>query len=210
MKHILVWRWPVRLMHWAVVAGFVVAMWTRHSEMERLIHVDAGYLVGLVLAIRIVYGFVTQDLGAFRRFPPAPIKGMHYAIALLRGRARNHLGHNPAGALAIYAMLVLGLCTVTTGYIAFEYDLEWAKTWHEHAALAWLWVIGLHLLGVLMGSLAHQEFLVWAMVTGYKTRRCIRDPFTLDAAGMTLLFILLRILDLFVRLAGGKGIVGRK
>jgi cytochrome b len=210
LKIILVWRWPVRLMHWSMVAAFVVAMWTRDSELSRMTHVYAGYAMAAILAIRIVYGFTARDLAAFRRFPPSLSQGVRYAIDLLRGSARNHLGHNPAGALAIYAMLVLGVTAVGSGYWAFEYDDELAKTWHYYSTYAWYWMVCLHLFGVLMGSLAHKEFLVWAMITGCKTRRCIREPFSLQAAGMTLLIIFLRLLNLLALLFGGKGFIGRK
>lgn len=210
MKIILVWRWPVRLMHWSMVAAFVVAMWTRDSELERMIHVYAGYAMTAILVARIIYGFVAQDLAAFRRFPPSLIKGFKYAIALVRGKARNYLGHNPAGALAIYGMLLLGLAVVGSGYWAFQYDNDLAKEWHHHFSYAWFWLVCLHLFGVLMGSLAHEEFLVKAMITGCKTRRSIHEPFSLQAAFITLLILLIRLLSLINRLFGGKGFIGRK
>ncbi len=210
MKIILVWRWPVRLMHWSMVAAFSVAMWTRDSELDRMIHIYAGYAMGAILIVRIIYGFMAHDLAAFRRFPPSLIKGVKYAIALIRGKARNYLGHNPAGALAIYAMLLLGLAVVGTGYLAFEYDDDLAKDWHHHLSYAWFWLICLHLFGVVMGSLAHKEFLVKAMITGCKTRRSIHEPFSLQAAGITLLIMLLHVLNFVTVLFGGKSFISRK
>lgn len=193
-----------------MVTAFVVAMWVRDSELERLTHVYAGYVIAAILAIRIVYGFVARDLAAFRRFPPSLTKGIKYALALLRGNARNYLGHNPAGALAIYGMLCLGLASVATGYWAFEYDDDLAKVWHHYLTYSWFWLVCGHLFGVVMGSLAHKEFLVVAMITGCKTRRCIREPFSLQAAGMTLLILFLRTLNLILLLFGGKGFIRRK
>lgn len=209
-KVIEVWRWPVRLMHWSMVTAFIVAMWTRNSELGRLIHVYAGYTIAGVLLARIIYGFVARDLAAFRRFPPSPIKGMKYAYDLVRGKARNHLGHNPAGALAIYGMLLIGLATVSTGYVAFEYDEDLAKEWHHLLAYAWFWLVCLHLFGVLMGSLAHQELLVRAMITGCKTRRSIKEPFSLQAVGITLLIIVIRLIAIPIELFGGHSIIPRK
>jgi cytochrome b len=197
-------------MHWSMVAAFSVAMWTRHSELERMIHVYAGYAMATILAVRIVYGLAARDLAAFRRFPPSLIKGSKYLIALILGKARNHLGHNPAGALAIYGMLCLGMASVGTGYWAFEYDADLAKDWHHHLTYVWFWLVCLHVLGVLLASLAHKEFLVMAMITGYKTRRSIHQPFTLQAAGVTLLIILLYVLNFLVLLVGGKGFITRK
>ena len=68
-------------MHWSMVAAFIVAMWTRDSELERMIHVYAGYAMAGVLAMRIIYGFAAHDLAAFRRFPPSLIKGLKYTVA---------------------------------------------------------------------------------------------------------------------------------
>lgn len=185
-------------------------MWTRDSELERMIHVEAGYVMAGLLSLRILYGFLANDLAAFRRFPPSLIKGTHYAIALIKGHARNYLGHNPAGALAIYGMLMIGIATVSTGYIAFEYDIDLAKDWHHHFAYTWFWLVCLHLFGVLMGSLAHKEFLVTAMITGCKTRRSIHEPFSMQAAGMTVLILVLKLINFIIVLFGGKGFVGRK
>jgi len=210
LKIILVWRWPVRMMHWSMVAAFIVAMWTRDSELERMIHIYAGYAMAAILVTRIIYGFAAHDFAAFKRFPPSLTKGTKYAIALVMGRARNYLGHNPAGALAIYGMLMLGLAVVATGYIAFEYDNDPAKEWHHHFSYAWFWLICLHLFGVLMGSLAHKEFLVKAMITGCKTRRSINEPFTLQAAAITLLIMLLHVLNFVTVLFGGKSFISRK
>jgi len=210
LKIILVWRWPVRLMHWSMVAAFTVAMWNRDSELQRMTHVYAGYVMASMLTARIVYGFVANDLAAFRRFPPSLVKGIKYAIALVMGRARNYLGHNPAGALAIYGMLLLGFAVVGTGYSAFQYDWDLAKEWHHHFAYAWFWLICLHLFGVVMGSLAHKEFLVTAMITGCKTRRSIHQPFSLQAAAITLLIIFLHLLNFITRLFGGKSFISHK
>lgn len=203
-----VWRWPVRVMHWTMVGAFSVAMWTRDSLWDQLIHVRAGYVMATVLVLRIAYGFLANDLAAFRRFPPRPLKGLRYMWNLLRGNARNYLGHNPAGALAIYAMLLLGVASVATGYIAFEYDEEWAKDWHHHFTYAWFGMVCLHLFGILVESLAHKEFLVLAMITGYKADH--EEPFSLAAAGVTLLMLLLRLLNLVFLLFGSKGFILRK
>lgn len=208
----VVWYWPVRVMHWTMVAAFTTAMLTRNSVLDPRPHIYAGYVMGGVLALRILYGFLANDLAAFRRFPPRPIKGLRYMWDLLRGRARNYLGHNPAGALAIYAMLILGVCTVTTGYTyyeyGFDYDIEWVKDWHHHFAYTWFWVVCIHLFGITAGSLAHKEFLPMVMVTGHKVK--FEERFSLAAAGLTLLMLFLRLLNLIVLLFGGKGFILRK
>lgn len=175
---IKVWSIPTRLMHWLLVSSFGVAFYTRNSEMMRDIHVDAGYIAAAVIAVRLLLGFLMRDFSAFRRFPPNPGAGIAYLATLIRGKAKRYIGHNPAGAMAIYGMLLLGTVTVISGYMAFNaiplfswLDEEQMKTVHNVAADGWTMVICGHLLGVLAGSLMHRENLPLAMITGNKVRR---------------------------------------
>ena len=50
MPKILVWDWPVRIGHWLMVGGFVLAWLTAESETFRLVHAVSG---GVVLAVAI-------------------------------------------------------------------------------------------------------------------------------------------------------------
>lgn len=166
-------------MHWTLVVSFAVAFYTRNSEMMRDIHVDAGYIAGGVIATRLLLGFLMRDFSAFRRFPPNLGAGVAYLLTLIKGRAKRYIGHNPAGALAIYGMLLLGVLTVVSGYMAFNalplpfglLDEEQMKTVHNFAADGWTIVIFGHLLGVFAGSLVHKENLPMAMISGNKVRR---------------------------------------
>lgn len=176
---IKVWSLPTRILHWTLVCSFAIALYTASSEMMRNVHVYAGYVAGVVIVTRWLYGFLMKDFSAFRRFPPNPGAGLAYIISILTGKAKRYLGHNPAGALAIYVMLTLGFFTVVTGYMAFNdivlpfgmIDEDRMQDFHNFVANTWLGVVGLHLTGVLVGSLFHRENLVLAMITGYKRRR---------------------------------------
>ena len=178
---IKVWSLPTRLLHWVLVCAFVVAFYTATSELKRDIHVDAGYVAGIVIILRWFYGFLMKDFSAFRRFPPNPDAGIAYIKGIVTGKAKRYLGHNPAGALAIYTMLTIGALTIITGYMSFNdivvpfglIDDEQMKVFHNYAAHAWLWVVGVHLVGVAVGCLIHRENLVLSMITGYKRRRLI-------------------------------------
>ena len=105
---IKVWSLPTRLLHWVLVCAFVVAFYTATSELKRDIHVDAGYVAGIVITLRWFYGFLMKDFSAFRIFPPNPGAGIAYIKGIVTGKAKRYFGHSPAGALAIYTMLTNG------------------------------------------------------------------------------------------------------
>jgi cytochrome b len=176
---IKVWSIQTRLMHWLLVVSFGFAFYTRNSEMMRDIHVDAGYIAGAVLAVRWLLGFLAQDFSAFRRFPPNPAAGIRYLVSLVKGHAKRYIGHNPAGALAVYSMLVVGSLTIISGYMSFNdiafpfglLDEDQVKLFHQYTADTWVILICGHISGVIASSLAHRENLPLAMITGNKVRR---------------------------------------
>lgn len=170
MEKILVWDWPTRIGHWLIALSFLIAYATGDSETWRLVHVFAGgALVGLIV-FRLIWGIVGTRHARLATFIRSPMAAGHYLATLARGRADHYTGHNPAGAWAILGLLALGLLAGLTGWPVYQ-DIggEWLEEWHEGVVNLMLAVIGLHLLGVLVGSLAHRENLVRAMVTGVKS-----------------------------------------
>lgn len=168
-RRILVWDAPVRLFHWLAVLCFAGAWLTAESERFRLVHVSLGYtLVGLVV-FRLLWGLVGTRHARFATFVRGPAAVGRYLLALLRGRPEHHVGHNPAGALAIVALLGLSLVVGLTGWAAYN-DVfgSWMEELHEGVASAMLAVVVLHVVGVVVSSRLHRENLVGAMVSGRK------------------------------------------
>lgn len=169
LRPILVWDWPVRLGHWLLVATFALCWLTGDSEEWRLVHVMAGgALVGLVL-FRLVWGLIGTHHARFSSFLRGPRAVTEELHALARWRPAHSTGHNAAGGWAILSLLGLGLLAGATGWLYYQ-DLggEWLEEAHEALAHGMLLLAGLHLAGVVAGSLAHGENLVRAMITGRK------------------------------------------
>ena len=168
----LVWDLPVRLFHWLMVLSFTGAYLTAETERWRLLHVTLGYtMVGLV-GFRIVWGLVGSRHARFSSFVRGPAAVARYLRSLVSGRPEHHVGHNPAGALAILAMLVLTVAIGISGWSVYN-DIggEWSEELHEVVANAMLALIGLHIAGVLLSSLLHRENLAASMITGRKSGR---------------------------------------
>lgn len=177
-----VWDLPIRLFHWSLAAATAVAAGTGFFGGAGAIrwHVGAGLVaVGLVIA-RIVWGFTGPTHARFADFLPRP----GAVIEHLRPAAPRHLGHNPLGALMVFAliglMLVIGVTGLAvlggmlkTGPLAF-WSFDAGRMGHElHELAAWA-VVGLvacHLAGVAYESRRSRENLARAMLTGTKEAR---------------------------------------
>lgn len=169
MKNILVWDWPVRLGHWLMVGGFIVAWLTSESETWRLVHAFSGSVVIAVALFRLPWGFIGSRYARFVDFVRGPGSVVDYLRSLIRLEPDHHTGHNPAGGWAIMLLLGLGIATGLVGWAMYnELGGEWLEDLHEGLAATMLTVVFIHVAGVISGSLLHGENLVRAMITGHK------------------------------------------
>lgn len=195
-----VWDPLVRIFHWGLVGAVAVA-WFTADEVQSA-HEIAGYAVAGLVAFRLVWGFAGGRHARFVRFLRGPRATLAYLGEMARGRERRHIGHNPAGAAMIVALLVSLSATAFTGWwiaeparlvlqverpaitepdLAGDDDGEGrddaVEELHEALANLTLLLVALHLGGVALASVRHRENLARAMVTGRK-----RAPGPDDAA----------------------------
>lgn len=168
-SRIRIWDAPVRVFHWLLVLSFAGAYLTADSEVWRLLHITLGYTLGGLLVFRLVWGFVGTRYARFSSFVRGPGAVLRYLQSLKSGQPEHHLGHNPAGAVAVVLLIALGLVLTATGYATYN-DLGpgWLAEVHDLVGNAMLLVVGGHLVGVITASWQHRENLVRAMVTGFK------------------------------------------
>lgn len=168
-NRILVWDIPTRAFHWLLALSFAGAWLTAESERYRDVHVMLGYsLLGLI-AFRLVWGIVGTRYARFTDFVRSPVAAIRYLKSLFSRQPEHHVGHNPAGAIAILLLLVLGIASGVSGWMTFnELGGEGMEEAHELFSNLMLAVVGIHIVGVVAGSLIHRENLARSMVTGYK------------------------------------------
>ncbi|MFA6972993.1 MAG: cytochrome b/b6 domain-containing protein [Gallionella sp.] len=169
-QRILVWDVPTRVFHWLLVASFAGAFITAESERYRDIHVVLGYTLLGLIAFRLVWGFVGTRYAQFRSFWFKPAETVEYVASMVKGAPKHYVGHNPAGSLAVFALLGLGVASGVSGVMLFQ-DVggEPLEELHELASYGMLAVVGLHLVGVLASCVMHRENLVRAMISGKKS-----------------------------------------
>ncbi len=164
-----VWDPLVRLFHWSLVLSFALA-WVSADEWDAL-HIWAGYTASALIAFRLVWGLIGPRYARFPQFLHGPGTVAAYLKDLMSGRERRYLGHNPAGGAMILLLVVSLAALCLTGWM-YTLDMFWGEDWVEelHEALAnfLLFLVGLHLAGVVLASLKHHENLVRAMITGRK------------------------------------------
>lgn len=110
-----VWDPLVRVFHWGLVAAFATA-WLTADELQP-VHEFAGYTVAGLVAFRLVWGLFGSRYARFAQFLKGPGETLAYLGDMTRGRERRYLGHNPAGAAMVVALLVTLSGTAFTGWL---------------------------------------------------------------------------------------------
>lgn len=189
-QRVLVWDLPTRVFHWLLALSFIGAYVTGESDRWALVHVTCGYTVLGLIVFRLVWGIVGTRYARFSEFVSGPSPVISYISGLIRGRPSHYVGHNPAGALAILALLLLGLVTSVSGWMVYDdvggdwlkelHDVPpfWAKwfnveCWtleglHEEASSLMLALVFVHIAAVLISSRLYGENLVRSMIDGRK------------------------------------------
>ena len=188
-----IWDLPTRLFHAALAAGVVAAIVTAKVGGSWMAwHLRCGEAVLALLAFRWAWGFVGGHWSRFATFLPAPAR----LGRALRGRpsAQDAPGHNPLGALSVWAFLLLLSLQVATGLVADD-DIDttgplnahvsahlakrasgWHAGWGADLIMA---LIALHVLAIAWYTLRRREPLLRAMWSGDKplpaTTRASRD-----------------------------------
>jgi len=190
-----VWDPLVRIFHWSLVGAFAAA-WLTADQLQP-VHEAAGYAVAALIALRIAWGLAGSRYARFGQFLRGPSAVLGYLGDMTRRRERRHLGHNPAGAAMMVAILFTLSGTALTGWLmedesrlALLPDVprivapasaddegraahgnrpeQALEEVHETLANLMLLLVALHVGGVVLASFRHRENLARAMVTGDK------------------------------------------
>ena len=184
LKPVRVWDLPTRVFHWSLVlcvVGSVLSAKLGGNAMEW--HLRLGYAAFTLLLFRLVWGLVGGRWSRFVRLAYSPQAAWRY----LRGRPLPEddfeVGHNPLGALSVFAMLAFLSLQVGTGLFA---DDEIATTgpligwvsgatskvltgYHKHWG-QWtiLLLVGLHVGAITFYVLRRGKTLIRPMLSGDK------------------------------------------
>jgi len=193
MNDIKVWDPFVRIFHWTVVVCFFIAYITEDEVMW--LHELAGYTILVFVIARVLWGVVGTRFARFSNFIYKPSTVKQYFKDSLHFKPKRYLGHNPVGGIMVILLLVMLALTSWSGMKAEgisifadnAFNIEIIKSaiadddhenggnevWeeiHEFFANATLFLVFLHVAGVIFSSLVHSENLVRSMITGRKRK----------------------------------------
>ena len=164
-----VWDAQVRIFHWSLAGLFIIAYLS--ADKSDGLHLIAGYSIGGLLALRIIWGFIGSPHALFSDFVRSPGQILAYITLVGQRRSPRYLGHNPAGgAMAIALLAMIGAICVTGHLMTTTtwWGSETMEGAHELLVNLTLGLIGLHLLGNFASSLLHHENLTMSMINGLK------------------------------------------
>jgi cytochrome b len=176
--HVTVWDLPLRLFHWLLLVAVTVAIATGLTGGEWMAwHGRAGLAIVGLVTFRTAWGVMGSTTSRFTHFFPTPARLRAYLAGQWHG-----VGHNPLGALSVFALLGLLALQAGTGLfsnddIAFAGPLSaWVgedtvhdlTAWHHRLVNILYGLLGLHVAAIAFYAAVKRERLVPPMVTGRK------------------------------------------
>jgi len=195
MKKQLVYDLPTRAFHWLFaglfICAFAIAKTVDDDSPVFAYHMFAGLLLGFTVLLRLVWGFVGTKYARFSSFALHPKDLVTYFMGIVSGNKKRWAGHNPASSWAAIVMMGLALGLGVTGYLMANGQGESFEDIHELLANGFLVVVLLHIAGVILHALRHQDGIGLAMLDGQKNDLAPSSLITSARPGAALLFVVL-------------------
>lgn len=113
-KRIFLWDLPTRLFHWLLVVSVIAAVVTGQLGGNLIEwHGRIGILIVGLLVFRLAWGVLGSTYVRFSHFFPTVARIKSYLSGQWQGE-----GHNPLGALSVFALLFLLLLQAGSGLVA--------------------------------------------------------------------------------------------
>ncbi|GAB4420963.1 MAG: hypothetical protein OHK0056_31650 [Bacteriovoracaceae bacterium] len=173
MQKVKTYDLPLRIFHWLFailfVTSFVIAKFIDDESALYAYHMISGMLMMILVIMRIVWSFLGEKTSKFGSYKLKIQDLIQYLKSVLSGHSKRYLGHNPASSYAAVLMFVFTTLLVTTGFfMIFRINKHFFEEVHELLAHAFLIIVILHIGGVWIHQLFHQDGMIFAMFSGRK------------------------------------------
>lgn len=178
---IYLWDKFVRFFHWAIVISVFMAWWSINNGNTDL-HLICGITTGVLVILRIIWGFVGSKYARFTQFVKGPKSVLNSAKTFLKKDEKDSIGHNPMGALSILALLFFLFLQFITGMFSDDdilfagplaelvsYDTRILITKiHKLSFEVLKYLIFLHIFVIFFYWIYKGKNLIWPMIVGWK------------------------------------------
>jgi len=183
-RWVKVWDVPTRGFHWMLVLLVAVNVFTGFVTPEWWlgVHNWAGYGLVALMIFRLVWGICGSEYSRVTSFIYPPRDTLEHLRGLMLLRPPHYVGHNPTGALMVFALAGVLIALVVTGLLVLGgeekqgplaavigYSVASAANHVHHwlTILLLVMVLG-HIAGVVTESVLTHDNLVRAITTGWK------------------------------------------
>lgn len=177
-QDIKVWDLFVRIFHWSVVVMFMLDFWLIEDDGNWSLHRILGYALGILLSLRIIWGFIGPHNARFASFLPTPRRVAKHLHDLKQRTVDPREGHNPMGG-AMVLLLLLMLAIITLSGWMQTWDMFWGEDWleevHEIAANLTMCLVAVHVAAVVIMTKVTGIPLLRTMLTGKRTGLLVTD-----------------------------------
>jgi cytochrome b len=185
MRKHLVYDVPTRIFHWLFavlfLTSFIIAKTVDDESWWFSYHSLAGLTLGFLVLLRILWGLFGTQHARFSNFILNPRHLVHYFKGILSGEKKRWAGHNPASSWAAITMMVMAIGLAITGYLMTSgSNKELFEDFHELLANGFIIVVVLHVAGIILHTIRHQEMIGLSMLDGKKAN--IADDQTIPSS----------------------------
>ena len=178
VKRIRLWDLPTRIFHWALVILVSIAVISGEVGGEWMgVHGKAGLAIIGLISFRLIWGVIGSTYVRFTQFFPTAPKLLAYFKGQWKG-----VGHNPLGAISVFALLALLAAQAATGLFSND-DIDFngplfnlvdqtlsdrLTGFHQLFAKVLFALLAVHVVAIIFYMLIKKDNLVKPMITGWK------------------------------------------
>lgn len=173
MQKVNSYDFPLRIFHWLFAilfsTSFVIAKFIDDESILYAYHMISGILMLILIIMRVFWSFLGEKSSRLSSYKLNPRDLIQYMSSVVSGHSKRYLGHNPASSFAAILMFLFTIALVGTGFMmVLRVNKHFFEEVHEIVAHGFLIIVIIHIGGVIIHQLFHQDGMITSMITGHK------------------------------------------
>jgi len=170
VHEVTIWDRFIRLFHWSVAGAFLLDFWVLEEGDPP--HEWVGYFLGVLLILRIIWGFIGPHNARFSSFFPTPTRVRQHLSDLRQNEIDRNEGHNPLGGAMVITLIVILAIVAMSGWM-LTWDMFWGSDWvesvHEISSEVTMVLVVIHVAAIIVMGRFTRIPLIRTMITGKRS-----------------------------------------